>query len=92
MKEPRVLRVATPHFCNQANGDGPQSHRIIAESQQLGPAYRAVAEAQGCGFFDAASVAKASDVDGVHLDAANTRAIGAALIAPVGAQLTLSDC
>lgn len=87
MTAPQVLIVAPPHFCNRSNGLGPQSGRIIAESHRLAPAYQALAEAQGCGFFDAASVAQASPVDGVHLDAANTRAIGAALVAPVRAML-----
>ena len=36
----------------------------------------------GCGFFDAGTVAKTTPLDGVHLDAENTRAIGEAL-APV---------
>lgn len=88
MKAPRVMLVAPPHFRDCANGNGPQSGRIIAESQRLAPGYKALAKAQGCGFFDAASVARASDVDGVHLDAANTRAIGAALIGPVRAMLS----
>ncbi|MGY6704634.1 SGNH/GDSL hydrolase family protein [Roseinatronobacter sp.] len=87
MKVPQVMLVAPPHFCNLANGDGPQSGRSIAESQRLSPAYKALAEAQGCGFFDVASIARASDVDGVHLDAANTRAIGVALVDPVRAML-----
>lgn len=83
MKAPRVMIVAPPHFCNRANGDGPQSGRRIDQSLLLSSAYCTLAEAQGCGFFDAATVAQASDVDGVHLDAANTRAIGTALINPV---------
>lgn len=91
MNAPQVMLVAPPHFCARANGEGPPSGRVIAESQRLGEAYRMLAEAKGCGFFDAAGVARASDMDGVHLDAANTRAIGAALIAPVRAQIGLSD-
>lgn len=83
MQAPRVMIVAPPHFCNRANGEGPQSGRLVEQSLLLSGAYRALAEAQGCGFFDAATVARASDVDGVHLDAANTRAIGAALVGPV---------
>ncbi|WP_235940150.1 GDSL-type esterase/lipase family protein [Salipiger sp. PrR007] len=83
MATPLVMVVSPPHFCDRANGEGPQSGRIVAESQKLAPDYRALAEERGCGFFDAATVARASLVDGVHLNAANTRAIGSALVAPV---------
>ena len=40
----------------------------------------------GCGFFDAGTVARTTPLDGVHLDAANTRAIGTAL-APLVAKM-----
>lgn len=80
---PDLMLVAPPHFCARASGEAPQSGRIISESRLLGPAYRTLAAAHGCGFFDAATVSVASDVDGVHLDADNTRAIGKALIKPV---------
>jgi lysophospholipase L1-like esterase len=83
MAAPRVLLVSPPHFCNRANGEGPASGRIIAESKKLAAGYRALAEQQNCSFFDASTVATASDVDGVHLDATNTRAIGLALVEPV---------
>ena len=83
MSAPHVLLVAPPHLCLRANGDGPQSGRLVSESLKLAPGYRALAEVQGCHFFDASAVASASNVDGVHLDAANTRAIGAALVEPV---------
>jgi lysophospholipase L1-like esterase len=59
----------------------------ISESHKLAGYYRALSVEFDCGFFDAASVATASPVDGVHLDAASTRAIGAALVAPVRAVL-----
>jgi lysophospholipase L1-like esterase len=51
----------------------------IAESQKLAPLYRQLADQYGCGFFDAGAVAKTTPLDGVHLDAVNTRAIGTAL-------------
>jgi len=44
--------------------------------------YRAHAEARGCGFFDAGSVVRASDGDGVHLEAADQVKLGEAL-API---------
>ena len=51
----------------------------IAESKKLAALYRQVADQYGCGFFDAGTVAKTTPLDGVHLDAVNTRAIGTAL-------------
>ena len=51
-------------------------------SKELAPLYAALADEVGCGFFDAGSVAETTPLDGVHLDAENTRAIGHA-IAPV---------
>ncbi|SFV28424.1 Lysophospholipase L1 [Devosia crocina] len=83
MAAPKVMLVSPPHFCNRANGEGPQSGRLVSESHKLAEGYQLLSQAQGCSFFDAATVASASDVDGVHLDPANTRAIGAALVAPV---------
>jgi lysophospholipase L1-like esterase len=42
----------------------------------LATLYADLADEIGCGFFDAGSVAQTTPLDGVHLDAANTRAIG----------------
>jgi lysophospholipase L1-like esterase len=84
---PQVLIVAPPLFGEAVGGDWqPAGGSSIAESRKLAPRYREAAEHCGCAFFDAASVAVASPVDGVHLDAANTRAIGQALV-PVVQQL-----
>jgi lysophospholipase L1-like esterase len=41
--------------------------------------YADLADETGCGFFDAGSVAKTTPLDGVHLDADNSRAIGRGL-------------
>ncbi len=41
--------------------------------------YADLADEQGCDFFDAGTVARTTPIDGVHLDAENTRAIGRAL-------------
>ncbi|MGF6232957.1 lysophospholipase L1-like esterase [Inquilinus ginsengisoli] len=84
---PKMLIVAPPLFGETVGGDWqPAGGRSIAESQKLAPRYRDAAEHCGCAFFDAAGVAVASPIDGVHLDAGNTRAIGTAL-APVVRQL-----
>ncbi len=83
MVAPRIFIVSPPHFQNCASGEGPSSGRSVAESKKLAPAYKALADTHGLGFFDTAIVARADGFDGVHLDAANTRAIGAALVEPV---------
>lgn len=80
---PQILIVAPPHCVPLDNGAPPMSGRELAVSQEFAPAYAALAAETGCGFFDAATVARPSGLDGVHLDAANTRAIGTGLIAPV---------
>ena len=53
---------------------------VIAESKLFATHYSRIAKELDVHFFDAGSVAKASEVDGGHLDVANTRAIGAALV------------
>ena len=45
----------------------------------LASLYRDLADEMGCGFYDAASVARTTPLDGVHLDAENTRALGRGL-------------
>ena len=52
----------------------------IAESKRFAEHYTRVAQEQGVHFFDAGSVAVADPIDGGHLDAANTVAIGKALV------------
>ncbi|MGV6873221.1 SGNH/GDSL hydrolase family protein [Pseudochelatococcus sp. B33] len=86
-RPPRILLISPPHFTRRSEGDGvPAGGRSIAESEKLSAAYEAVADRRGCAFFDAAGVARGSDVDGVHLDAENSRAIGRG-VAPVIARL-----
>jgi lysophospholipase L1-like esterase len=88
VKPPKLMIVAPPHMAGTADPfyadlfatGGPQSQKIAGY-------YKILAVEFDCAFFDAATVAKASPIDGVHLDAANTRAIGAALVAPVRALL-----
>ncbi len=52
----------------------------LAESKLFAKHYARVAAEMGVHFFDAGSVATADATDGGHLDAANTRAIGQALV------------
>jgi lysophospholipase L1-like esterase len=48
-------------------------------------AYQQVAAELGCHFFDAGSVTPASAVDGIHLDAAQHRTLGQAMVKVVAA-------
>lgn len=82
---PQILIMSPPLFCNTSGG-GPNGNRVIAESEKFKEAYQAIAIKEGCGFFDCASVAQADPADGVHLDVANTRAIGQG-VAPIVAEL-----
>lgn len=80
---PKVLIVSPPALTPT---DNVEFQKLFAggeaASRELARLYAEVAGLAGCGFFDAGSVAKTTPVDGLHLDAENTRAIGRAL-APV---------
>ncbi|MDM7851341.1 SGNH/GDSL hydrolase family protein [Pseudochrobactrum kiredjianiae] len=77
---PDILIVAPPHICESAD---PFFASLfaggIAESRKLGLLLSDLADETECNFFDASGVAKTTPLDGVHLDAENTRAIGQAL-------------
>lgn len=80
---PSILVVAPPAISATASADfDAMFDGGMSESAKLAPLYAALCEEAGCGFFDAGSVAQTTPLDGVHLDAENTRAIGEAL-APV---------
>ena len=80
-KVPQVLLMSPPHLVpTKDEWFNDLWGHALAESKLFPKHYARVAEEQGVHFFDAGSVAKANDVDGGHLDAANTRAIGTALV------------
>lgn len=80
---PAVLLVSPPPLCETDNADfAAMFEGGIIESKKLAALYGQVAEQFQCGFFDAGTVVKTTPLDGIHLDAKNTRAIGKAL-APV---------
>lgn len=84
---PKVLTVAPPLLVETpAPFYTDLFEDAVAQSKKIGPYYRDLATEMGVAFFDASSVATASPIDGVHLDAANTRAIGTAL-APLARNL-----
>lgn len=72
---PSVSRTEDADFAGMFAGGDKASRELAAQ-------YGALADELGCGFFDAGSVAETTPLDGVHLDAENTRKVGEA-IAPV---------
>jgi len=84
---PEVIMVSPPHCVPSTHVDlEPLFEGGVAESKLFAPHYGRIANQLGCTFFDAATVAEATPIDGVHLDAPNTRAIGTALV-PVVTEL-----
>ncbi len=74
---PAVLIVAPPPICETANTEyAAMFAGGIDQSRMLATFYADLADEWGCGFFDAGSAARTSPIDGIHLDADNTRAIG----------------
>lgn len=74
---PEVLLMAPPPCCETANAFFAAMFRgAPEESAMLASMYRDLADEEGCGFFDAGSVAETTALDGIHLDAENTKAIG----------------
>lgn len=87
---PQILLVSPTEFVATQGGDGTASGgRSVDESRKFAAAYKAVAAKRNCSFFDAATCSVASPVDGIHLDAENTRALGAALVPVIANMLGL---
>ena len=81
MPIPEVLVVSPPHLGQTDNSDYHLYYPdAIEESRKLARFYARIAGEMKCHFFDAASVSAPSSIDGCHLDAANTRAIGQGLV------------
>jgi lysophospholipase L1-like esterase len=84
---PKILLVSPPAVSRTDNAEFKEMFAGgDAASQRLARLYAELAGLTGCGFFDAGSVAKTTPLDGVHLDAENTRAVGRAL-APVARKM-----
>jgi lysophospholipase L1-like esterase len=79
MPVPPVLVVAPPPIGVPRGAIAPKFSGAPAKSAGLAEAYREVAAALGCPYFDAANVVSSSAVDGVHLDAEAHLALGDAL-------------
>ncbi|MET3790218.1 SGNH/GDSL hydrolase family protein [Aquamicrobium terrae] len=76
--EPKILIVAPPVAAPGEKGMG-----------ELAGYYENLADETGCGFFDASAAAGVTPLDGVHLDAENTRKLGEALAPVVRVMLEL---
>jgi lysophospholipase L1-like esterase len=87
---PQILLVAPPVVTHTDNAEFKEMFAGGDDgSKRLAPQYSALADEAGCGFFDAGSVATTTPLDGVHLDAENTRRIGQALVPLVRVMLEL---
>lgn len=83
MQVPEIILVSPPpiilgDFADMMDHFGPQE--AIAASVDFAREYKKRADEQQVHFFDAGTVATTSKADGIHLDPANTRAIGAGLV------------
>ncbi|UCI05780.1 SGNH/GDSL hydrolase family protein [Mesorhizobium sp. B1-1-8] len=87
---PQILLVAPPTVSRTDNAEFKEMFAGGDDaSKRLAPQYSALADEAGCGFFDAGTVATTTPLDGVHLDAENTRRIGQALAPLVRVMLEL---
>ncbi|BCM19561.1 hypothetical protein MJ8_33390 [Mesorhizobium sp. J8] len=87
---PQILIVAPPAVTRTDNAEFKEMFAGGDDaSKRLAPQYSALADEAGCGFFDAGTVAVTTPLDGVHLDAENTRRIGQALAPLVRVMLEL---
>ncbi len=77
-KAPKVLVIAPPPLARLTDlaemfDGGTEKSRL------LGKLYARVAAEQGCAFLDAGSVIRSSDLDGIHLEEKEHRALGEAV-------------
>ncbi len=87
---PQILIVAPPALCATKDEFFFQLwDHAIDESQKFAEHYARLAKDRDVHFFDAGSVATTDPTDGGHLDAANTRALGVALVPAVKRILSL---
>lgn len=78
--EPRILLISPPPLADLNHSFFGFEFKGKEEcSRQLAPFYEIMAAQYGAVFFDAATAARFSDTDGLHLDAENHRALGLAV-------------
>lgn len=87
---PQILIVSPPHVVATPEPIMAEIFKnAIQQSQKFAPYYADLAKLTQVDFFDAAQVAHASPLDGVHLDAKNTRVIGKSMAYTVANILNL---
>jgi len=77
-KAPALLLVAPPPFAKLSAFAG-MFDGGAEKSRSLGVLYAEVARARGCAFLDAGTVIRSSDLDGIHLEAAEHAKLGQAI-------------
>jgi len=76
----QILLVSPPHVTNTDDfGILHQFPDGIEKSRSLSAHYQRFAELHSCHFFDAASIAEASQIDGIHLDTENHKRLADSL-------------
>ena len=79
MPIPKILIVAPPPFSTPKGPIAPKFEGAGAKCEGLARAYQELAAELACDFLDAGKVTSRSTFDGVHLDADQHAAIGAAI-------------
>lgn len=79
MPVPPILIVSPPPLIKPKGPTTPKFEGGETRCLGLADALHAVAQTEGCAFYDAASVARLSMIDGVHLDPDQHEAMGRAL-------------
>ena len=75
---PPVLLIAPPPLGKLSTWEG-MFEGGAEKSRELGRHYREAARLRGCHFLDAAEVIRSSDLDGIHLEEKEHRALGQAV-------------
>jgi lysophospholipase L1-like esterase len=83
MPVPPILVVAPPPVSAAKGAIAAKFEGAELKCHDLASAYRKVCEELDCHFFDAGTVVQSSQVDGIHLDAAEHLILGRALAALV---------
>jgi len=78
---PKVIIVSPPHVIPTTHAElAPMFEGAVEVSHTFADHYARAARDLGVYFFDSAKVAQPTPIDGIHLDARNTRAIGEGLV------------
>jgi len=83
MPVPPILVIAPPPITTPRGTIAPKFAGGEVRCVGAAEAYAQMCRETGCHFFDAGQVVHASPTDGVHLDAAEHRTLGLALVEPV---------